>query len=271
MQQSYWDFKDDEPFSKRYRMGLMTSERNFAGGVYHWHEVFEFYHVFEGEFTLRFNGEDIRLKKYDTIFVNWCIPHDDKEYTADASVFSCRVDGHLLGSVSEMFKKYSMPNILFRNDEELHQIITEIVRLDMVQDIQSELSINTQLIKIFDRVLKENKDCFVESDIANRNLVIFREIFIYIKNNLNENISLDKMSEEIGLNKSYMCRVFKEITGYSIVSYFNIARCHKAIVLMSTVKSLSEISDMLGFCDYNYFSRCFKKTIGCSPTKFMKQ
>lgn len=35
--------------------------------------------------------------------------------------------------------------------------------------------------------------------------------------------------------------------------------------------SISEVAYKCGFSDPKYFSRCFKKTMGCSPTEYMKR
>ena len=39
---------------------------------------------------------------------------------------------------------------------------------------------------------------------------------------------------------------------------------------MNTDTSVSEIADLVGFSDYKYFIKVFKKYVGCSPVKFME-
>lgn len=270
MQESFWNPRDDMPFAKRYRMGRLTSQRNHAESLYHWHEVFEIYHVFKGEFTLNCDGNEIRLMKGDTYFVNWCIPHQDIKYIKDTMAYSYRIDGALLGSVANELKLRHLENVLFKNDNDFVALFTTLLEINEKNDIYSELEINRLLIKMVLNVLEKNKDNNNVKKEDSKKFIIFKQIFVYIKNHLDENISLDKLSSELGLHKNYLCRVFKEQTGYSIVSYFNITRAHQAINMINSNIPLSEISDSLGFCDYNYFSRAFKKAMGHSPSHYLK-
>ena len=270
MQESFWNPNDDKPYIKRYRMGPLTSNRNYAGGLYHWHEVFEIYHVLEGEFTLRCDGNEHRMKKGDTYFVNWCIPHQDKNYSDDAKVYSCRIDDKLLGSAKNDFKKKNLGKVFFENDLDFIKMFSQLCNLSEKDEGISELKVNIIFLKMFEKILTENENIKTYKKEDNKNFVIFKEIFIYLKNHLSENISLDDLSNEIGLHKNYLCRVFKDVTGHSIIAYFNTIRSHKAITMMRNNIPLNDISDSLGFCDYNYFSRSFKKSMGHPPSYYIK-
>jgi two-component system response regulator YesN len=43
------------------------------------------------------------------------------------------------------------------------------------------------------------------------------------------------------------------------------------ILLKNSEKAISEIAEAVGFNDYNYFSRIFKKYYGISPRDYRKQ
>jgi len=42
-------------------------------------------------------------------------------------------------------------------------------------------------------------------------------------------------------------------------------------MLIYTGKSFSEIGSMLGYDDYSYFSKVFKKKVGYTPKEFLKK
>lgn len=64
--------------------------------------------------------------------------------------------------------------------------------------------------------------------------------------------------------------VFKEATGFSPVEYINKVRIERAEDLLNNTNlTISEISDMVGFSDPNYFRRIFKKYTRISPKKLV--
>lgn len=79
------------------------------------------------------------------------------------------------------------------------------------------------------------------------------------------------MAAEIGYSPNYCDTIFKKQMGVSIINYAIKAKIEKAKLLISeNILSLPDIAFSLGFDDYNYFSRTFKKHCGYSPLKFKK-
>ena len=85
-----------------------------------------------------------------------------------------------------------------------------------------------------------------------------------------EKITLEQVSRNTFFSAAYCRRVFKKDTGKSIVKYFNELKIEEAKALMiQGGMTLVEISEKLGFDDYNYFSRLFKKECGYSPMQYL--
>ena len=71
----------------------------------------------------------------------------------------------------------------------------------------------------------------------------------------------------LGLNRSYLTRLFKEATGYSLQEYLLTYRMKMAIKLLSENKlSVSEIAEAVGYTDTFTFSKAFKRHFGQSPS-----
>ena len=69
----------------------------------------------------------------------------------------------------------------------------------------------------------------------------------------------------------YLNSKFKSFTGYTFNDYLNRYRMQKAVDLLKENKyKVYEIADLVGFSDYKYFIKVFKKYVGCSPAKFME-
>ena len=87
------------------------------------------------------------------------------------------------------------------------------------------------------------------------------------------NITLDTMSRELGICKTKLCKLASSIgPGETINHLITQKRLQQAkILLKNSDKSISEIAEAVGFNDYNYFSRIFKKYYGISPRDYRKQ
>lgn len=96
-----------------------------------------------------------------------------------------------------------------------------------------------------------------------------RETLEYLRQNLDQRLSLDDMAHHARLSKSHFLRLFKEQTGYSPVDYFIHLKLQHACMLLSvTHQTIREISLAVGYDDQYYFSRIFKKVVGVSPSKY---
>lgn len=85
-------------------------------------------------------------------------------------------------------------------------------------------------------------------------------------------LSVESISEELGVSASYLSRKFKEVTGQTFLDFLNRYRVQQAAVMLGTGKyRISEISEATGFSDYKHFCAVFKKYTSKSPTKFLKE
>ena len=91
----------------------------------------------------------------------------------------------------------------------------------------------------------------------------------YFQRNLDENITLQMLSDEMGLSKVYLCRVFKRFKDMTPIDYFTRMKIERAQLLLQKFPDMSvrEVSEQLGFSDMYYFSKVFKKFTGNSPSE----
>lgn len=86
-----------------------------------------------------------------------------------------------------------------------------------------------------------------------------------------EKLSVETISDELGVSSSYLSRKFKEVTGQTFLDFLNKYRVQQAVSLLETrTYRISEISEATGFSDYKHFCAVFKKYTTKSPTKFIK-
>jgi AraC-like DNA-binding protein/mannose-6-phosphate isomerase-like protein (cupin superfamily) len=94
----------------------------------------------------------------------------------------------------------------------------------------------------------------------------------YIHEHYDEPITINSAADLLGLHPGYFCRVFKQETGKTFVSYLNGYRISQAKrKLLQKRTNITEIMFEIGFSNYGYFNRVFKQYAGCSPTEYRRQ
>jgi len=91
----------------------------------------------------------------------------------------------------------------------------------------------------------------------------------FIRMNIYNDPSVHDLAHLTGYTDYYLTRKFKKETGVSVNSFINSEKVARAKILLSTTHtSISEISNMLGYCSRSYFSTIFTKETGHSPLEF---
>ncbi len=92
-----------------------------------------------------------------------------------------------------------------------------------------------------------------------------------IMTNYFEHFSLTVLGEDYHVDPTYLSRIFSKKYGESITAFIARVRIDKAKELMKKNQSFEAISFEVGYDDYNYFSRVFKKQTGVSPSEYRKK
>ncbi|MNB71059.1 HTH-type transcriptional activator Btr [compost metagenome] len=95
------------------------------------------------------------------------------------------------------------------------------------------------------------------------------KVIAYMNEKVEGRITLQELAELVQLAPTYLSRSFKEVTGYSVIAFFNKLKMDRAKdMLLTGDKKIKEVAQALGYSDEFYFSRIFKKTEGISPSEF---
>lgn len=104
---------------------------------------------------------------------------------------------------------------------------------------------------------------------ANKKQSLIHECQKYIDENYEKNIMVTDIAREIGASPSYLSRIFKEMTGQTIIATLNQKKLEKAKeYLRKTDRKIYEVAELLGFENTTYFSHFFKKYTGVSPKDY---
>lgn len=96
-----------------------------------------------------------------------------------------------------------------------------------------------------------------------------KNVISYIQLKYSEPVKIEDIADAIGLNRSYLTRLFKDATGYSLQDYLLTYRMKMAAkMLAENVLSVGEIAESVGYGDTFTFSKAFKRHFGKSPSAF---
>ena len=90
-----------------------------------------------------------------------------------------------------------------------------------------------------------------------------------IQNNLQDDVSVKIIAQKLGVSMYYMCHLFKQETGITIVDYKKEMRIIKAKnLLVNTDKKITDIAQECGFGGDSYFCKVFAEHELVSPSQY---
>ncbi len=100
---------------------------------------------------------------------------------------------------------------------------------------------------------------------------VLKAIMNYCAKNFDKNLSLDTLEKELYISKSYISRIVNTKLNMGLNDYINSIRISNACnLLANTDKSMTEISELVGFNTTRTFNRAFTKHKNMSPREYKK-
>lgn len=94
----------------------------------------------------------------------------------------------------------------------------------------------------------------------------------YIKAHVLESPGMEEIAAAVGYTPYYFSKKFYREMGIRVTDYIKMARVeHAKILLLTSRKSIQEISDMLHFGTRSYFGKVFQEIVGISPVAYREQ
>ncbi|MEG2380142.1 MAG: response regulator [Oscillospiraceae bacterium] len=137
----------------------------------------------------------------------------------------------------------------------------------LLKPINSEIAaaLLGRLKKKIDQEKGINDDAEVEI-IKNAN---FKKMIDYINENYEQKLYLNELAKQFDCNSNYCCGLFKKIFNLSFSEYVLKTRMKEAARLLTkTDTSITDIALKIGYDDYYYFNRMFKKFYNIPPRQY---
>ncbi len=127
------------------------------------------------------------------------------------------------------------------------------------------INLSLQTMELFLEIYKESMYSFSLSKSDHT----VQRIIEYLEKKDSYDLNSKELENNLHMNYSYLCEIFKNKTGGTIHNYNSQVFINKAVIIMRNSDwNISEISDQLGFKNPFYFSRVFGKVMGCSPSEY---
>lgn len=94
----------------------------------------------------------------------------------------------------------------------------------------------------------------------------------YISQNINNKITVKKLTLEFGISDTYLQNAFRGVYGMPVISFIRVQKMQSAAqVLIHTTRSVNEIAEEFGYDNESKFSAAFKKIMGDSPGVYRRE
>ena len=253
------------------------------------HSYFELLYVNSGEAQYQVQGRQFRVRQGDLIVLNGDLYHRLSAvvagpfravvlYFQPEVIRSTDASGEGMQYLMPfLIQDANFPYVISRQTglpREILSLMTKIERCLPPSSDRARLTARTLLKMILVLLVNHyggrpsTEHLFGRRQRAHERL---RPVFEYLDAHFPEPISTAGTAGLLGMSKSHFMRFFKKVTGQSLGGYLHHFRIAKAQALLaSTDKSISEVSQDVGFCDQSYFGLVFRRLAGMTPRDYRK-
>ncbi|MDF2512355.1 MAG: response regulator containing CheY-like receiver domain and AraC-type DNA-binding domain [Herbinix sp.] len=184
---------------------------------------------------------------------------------------SCDTNGWSLLEVKQTVKRIC--NVLI-DDISSHKTHQEMMEIDSLNELAAKTVeyLNAQNLCLVMEEMIEYTVGSIKEEITGSIRGVVKLAVNYIHENFFEELTLLSLSQKYNVESSYFSRVFRQETGDNLMLYIAKRRIDKSKEYMADSKiNLTEIAFMVGYDDYTYFNRVFRKLTGISPSEYRNE
>ena len=243
----------------------------------HWHKAMELLYIIDGSLNVMENGKATELKSGDVYFVNHdCFHKTFTSYPNDTVKYLVVLLSY--ESLLAYYPNYSRFEFVLRKSEPSEEKITDLLKQTALFFEEKppgyEMMINSLLHGIYYVLISE---CICENSgkasyESSKETEYVKTAIEYMGKHHLENLTLKKISAEIGLSSSYFSRCFKSVTGTSVMQYLSNIRLESALRdIIFENKSVTDAAFDNGFTSVKSFIELCKKTYNRTPGQYKEQ
>lgn len=251
----------------------------------HFHDTYELYYLLEGQRYYFIDRQTYLVKAGDVVMIRPNQIH--KTSMAQESYHNrilLQIDGRAMdpflkacgmGGMEEVYAQDAMIlSVPEKERPDIEELLFRIQKEMKERLSQYEVRVKLKLAELFLMLLRSQKRVpFLEENqkVETWKHKKVHEVADYLLNHPETEESLEELAKRFYISKSYLSRIFREVTSFTVNEYKNINRIKKSQQLLNhSTYSVTEISELLGFENLTYYERVFKKYAGVTPLKYRK-
>ena len=251
-----------------------------ALGELHLHPELEFILVTSGSFVFYVEQRSYRLYAGDVFVINDRVPHYG-EVTAENSSFDMvqfSVSNDEENERQQIFRFFSedvWTCLRFPSESPEALLLREAMQRLFSVSYRQQKALACSAIACKYALLAFLYEHEHLSDVGERfssdKTGIALRILGYVNEHYAEDLTLSSIAEHVHMSKNYVCRLFKRVTGRTVIDCLNFVRVSEAERLLRLGHSVTEAAEMTGFDCPSYFGKVFKKYLFFTPTEYKRR
>lgn len=243
----------------------------FGPGV---RDVYILHFISDGKGVFKHGGKEYHLGRGDVFLVK---PNEEVYYKADEkNPWSYMWVGFQGIKASSYLAAAGLEGeIVTSKCENTPLIFTYIQQMIISRQltVANELKREAALLQILSTLVDEHKATLPKEERYDYPYQIYVEQAIsYIQQNIKSNIKINDIASYIGIDRSYLTNIFKQVTNISPQEYLVAYRMEQAEQLLKDKdKTIADIGYEVGYADSMTFSKMFKKNKGISPSEYREK
>lgn len=219
------------------------------------------HYVYSGNGILKIDNTEYSVHKGQMFLIQ---PHQLAYYQADHDTpwlyRWIEFNGSMVQPILKSINAYSNPIIL---DDEHNSI--GIALLDIIKNGDMRFEALMQKFWAFITALTDNAEAMRLSSVQE----YIQKSENFIKINIHKKTTVQDVAEYVGVNRSYLTRLFKQHKNTSPQQYILSLKMNTAAQYMkNTDISIKEVAQSVGYDDPHVFNRAFKKKFNSSPSEW---
>lgn len=223
-----------------------------------------------GQGRLIFDGREYTISQNMCFFLPANYPH---EYYTIGDLWETHWIAFNGFAADEILQKldFTEPCVFILQDlyslENIFQKIYSTLKSDKLYGTFTSSGLTYDFLLEFHRLVYNKIE---NGGVANKSILM--NVIDYIEEHYTEDIELATLCKLVNKTPQYLCKIFKRQLGFRPIEYITKKRIqHAKHLLLSTNKSINEISNTVGYDDISYFGVMFKKCEGVSPSEYRKK
>ena len=229
----------------------------------HFHEGIELAYSLEGSFNATANNQTVSVKPGEMLVHGCYTVHSYEDMPCNALLAVIPLDA--VPSLSATLTEKHFRDILIKDAPEkpLLRLMNMLIEFDDNLLMKRGISFAILGYLMEEIGMIEFGDPGVSS--------FLKDVLTYLSQHFKEPLTVEQLAMRFGYSTQRFTSLFREGIGYTLAKYVSILRArHVARLLMTTNKSITEISGECGFANPRIMDQTFREEFGMSPAEYVK-